>query len=40
MPECEEIMKSLLEMQQTLPEDDIMHRSFFVVYENVVECMK
>ena len=34
-PECEEIMKSLLEMQQTLPEDDMMHKSLFVVYENV-----
>lgn len=27
-------------MQQTLPEDDIMHKSLFVVYENVVECLK
>ena len=35
-PECEQIMTSLLEMQQTLPEDDMMHKSFFVVYENVV----
>ncbi len=34
-PECEQIMKSLLEMQQTLPEDDMMHKSLFVVYENV-----
>lgn len=29
-------MKSLIEMQQTLPEDDMMHKSIFVVYENVV----
>jgi hypothetical protein len=33
-------MKSLLEMQQTLPEDDMMHKSLFVVYENVAECLK
>lgn len=33
-------MKSLIEMQQTLPEDDLLHKSLFVVYENVVECMK
>lgn len=33
-------MKSLLEMQQSLPEDDIMHKSLFVVYENVSEVMK
>lgn len=33
-------MKSLLEMQQTLPEDDMMHKPLFVVYENMVECLK
>ena len=33
-------MRSLLEMQQTLTEDDIMHKSLFVVYENIVECLK
>lgn len=33
-------MKSLMEMQDTLPEDDMMHKSFFIVYENVIECLK
>ena len=27
-------------MQQTLPEDDIMHKSLFVVYYNISEIMK
>jgi len=27
-------------MQQTLSEDDIIHKSIFIVYENIVECLK
>lgn len=39
-PDCKEIMESLVKMSQNLDKDDPLFRSIFVVYENVVTCLK
>lgn len=39
-PDCKEIMDSLCKISQTLDKDDPLFRSIFVVYENVVTCLK
>lgn len=39
-PDCKEIMESIIKMTQTLDKDDPLYRSIFVVYENVVTCLK
>ena len=39
-PDCKEIMESLIKLSKGLDKDDPLFRSIFVVYENVVTCLK
>lgn len=40
MPECNNIMQSLIALQGQIQSDDTLHRAIFAAYENVVEVLK
>lgn len=40
MPECNNIMQSLIALQGQIHSEDTLHRAIFAAYENVVEVLK
>lgn len=39
-PDCKEIMENIVKMSQNLEPTDPLFKAIFVVYENVVSCLK
>jgi hypothetical protein len=40
MPECSNIMNSLIGLQGQIHPEDTLHRAIFAAYQNVVEVLK
>lgn len=40
VPECDNIMKSLITLQSQIDKEDNLHRAIFNAYENIVEALK
>lgn len=39
VPECDNIMRSLITLQSQIDNEDILHRAIFKAYENIVEVL-